>query len=164
MAVDFARCDFVWLLAGLGALSGGGSRLRLAGGGRAGGLGASLQRICGALEQECEFRERIRPIVLELISPHKTICCERRRVFDAEFYPDTRNDDPWIGWRAVATGCRAENTVSPITAGGSCGAGGRIAAACGRNLPSGKENLDTKLGFVQRRNLLPNIGRICVDH
>ena len=48
--MDFAGSDFVWLLAGLGAVSSGRGGVRLAIGGRASRLDASLQRIDGALE------------------------------------------------------------------------------------------------------------------
>src|SRR2546426_812330 len=93
MAVDFAERDFVWLLAGLGALSGGRTGLRLAIGGRAGGLDASLQRFNGSLEQECKFGKRVRPVVPEFVSTRETVCVQRRGVCDAEFYSHAGHDD-----------------------------------------------------------------------
>src|SRR5882724_9910967 len=137
MAVDFAGCAFVWLLAGLGALSRCGGGIRLAIGGCAGGLDASLQRIDGALEQECEFRKCFRPMVPESFSADEAVCVQRGRIPDAEFYSDAGHDDFGIDCGAMVARGGAEDSVSKVAAGGSCRNRCGIAAACGGDLPGG---------------------------
>ena len=88
LAVDRARRASVRLLAGVGALSG-----------AAAGI---LLRLPGALEQEQQSRQRVRPLVPQSVPARETVRRQWRRISDAQLHPHARHHDPRPGRRPLA--------------------------------------------------------------
>src|SRR5256885_3325901 len=63
--------------------------------------GAWSERLRGALEQEQQPRVGVRHVVSKFVSARKTIRVQRRRLRDAQFHPDPRDNGPRShrGWR-----------------------------------------------------------------
>ena len=87
-------------------------------------------------------------MVPEFVSADEAVFVQRGRLFDAEFHSNARDDDFRIDSRAMVAGGGAEDSVSEIATGGSCGAGGGGAATCGRDLSGGEADLDAELDIV----------------
>src|SRR4051795_3356365 len=98
-------------------------------------------------------------MVPEPVLTREAFPLQRRRVCNAQLHPDVGHDGPWTDcWNRVEkrTSCRGKDQMA-----GGGGIGGTRAweLAWGTGyLPSSEANLDTLLGLVQWRLVLPVAG------
>ena len=161
MGMGGARLDSLRILAGVGPVSGGAREFRLARRRRSRDVerAAQLHGILGALEQELQFRQPLRPVVPEPVPARKFLRVQLRWIPHAEFHSDAGHDDPGPDRRALVARLPAEHSdekVADCRRDGDCAGTG---AALFGHLPSGETHLDAVVDHLQRRRLLLVPGR-----